>query len=132
MPNFPSLHELNNEYNTEFGIDSQPDNTCIENLEEPIQGSPGNNTVDKYPIALDPRPDNLEMQPHILVPKIIASTDKLFVISFQEKSQHRREWKLIQLDLQKTMEQNPTALTDGRYIANPLIQHPSDSKLDIR
>ena len=111
LPNFPSLHELNQEYNTGFDIDSHTNSSYIGHSQEYIQGPPGNNTVDTYTIALDPRPENLKMQPYILVPKIIASTDKLFFISFEEKNKtgasggsynsiFNKQWKKILLLLQ--------------------------------
>ena len=52
----------------------------------------------------DPLPDlqslELEMDTTVLVPKIIASHDRLFFISHAHGQHDRREWKLVQLDLE--------------------------------
>lgn len=129
LPPFPSLHELDKEYNEELGISS---NQCNNESEEIIQRSQGNTNVDPYPQHLDPRPPNLQYTPNVLVPRIIASRDRLFFISHQIDGQERKEWKLIQVDLRSMMALNPSALTDGKYIANILIEHPTDRNHDIR
>ena len=129
LPPFPSLHELDKEYNEELGISS---NQCNTESEEIIQGSQGNIHVDTSPQNLDPRPPNLQYTSNVLVPKIIASKDHLFFISHKINGQERNKWKLIQVDLRSTMALNPSALTDGKYIANIRVEHPADRNHDIR
>eukprot|EP00956_Cyclotella_meneghiniana_P040943 scaffold210020_cov47-Cyclotella_meneghiniana.AAC.2 len=64
-----------------------------------------------------------------LASKIVASNDRLFFISWQQNQTSRREWHLVQLQLDSSMSLNPTCLHDGRFLVYFLICHPKDRQL---
>ena len=67
-----------------------------------------------------------------LASKIVASNDRLFFIAWQQPGSSRREWHLVQLNLDSSLSLNPTCLHDGRYLVNFLICHPKDRPLHPR
>ena len=118
-------------YEEDIGITLPSEHTCKNESEENIQGEQGN-IVDICPPNLTPRPQILKYNHKVLVPKIIESKDRLFFISLRIDGSERKEWKLIQIDLRSTMELNPSALTDGKFLANVVINHLVDQNHDIR
>jgi hypothetical protein len=56
----------------------------------------------------------------------ICSIDKLLCISYSSPYSEYIEWKLVQVDLEYTLNHNPAAITDGRVYVNVLISHPDD------
>ena len=132
LPHFPSVSEMDKELDEENGANPPSDKSCTDNLERTMMRPGSNSDVDQYVPLPDPQSLELEMDITVLVPKIIASHDRLFFISHAYNHHDRREWKLVQLDLESIMSLHPTALTDGKFIVNNLIQHPAESKQDIR
>ena len=61
-----------------------------------------------------------------LASMIVKSDDKLFFISQEIPNSRRREWRLIRVHLTDSMALRPTCLTDGRYLVEFYMVHPSD------
>ena len=128
LPTIPSSEQLNDSSQA-----SNSANDVISNNDDVEEGNIQNSS------QLQPRKfekTTLESQQpqhilSILIPKLISSQDKLFFISHAYKHHRRREWKLVQLDLKATMEFNPTALTDGKFLVKYLIAHPHDSEYKV-
>ena len=72
---------MDKELDEEIGATPQTNDTCTDNSERNNSGSGSNSELQQY----DPLPDlqslELEMDTTVLVPKIIASHDRLFFIS---------------------------------------------------
>jgi hypothetical protein len=66
-----------------------------------------------------------------LIADIIKSEDKLFFIAYSRPDEQRKEWKLVQLDFERSMQLYPNCLQDGKFIVNFYIQHHNDDKLHI-
>jgi hypothetical protein len=63
---------------------------------------------------------------------LFRSEDKLFFIAYsQERSQRRKEWKLVRIDFKKSLQQHPSCLQDGQFLAEFFIEHHRDKNLDI-
>ena len=62
----------------------------------------------------------------LLATRIVSSTSRLFFISWKQPSLLRREWHLVQLNLDASLSLNPDCLHSGRFLVNFLILHPSD------
>eukprot|EP00956_Cyclotella_meneghiniana_P028882 scaffold68484_cov41-Cyclotella_meneghiniana.AAC.4 len=113
---FPSLWELNQELHDweQIDIDSsldQQDPTC-------------SNIAPTFATTMTPTPIASK-----LASKIVGSTDRLFFVSWQHPGTNRREWHLVQLQLDSSLPLNPTCLHDGRYLVYFLICHPKDRHL---
>ena len=128
LPPIPSSEELNDSSQASNGV-----NDVNSNYDDADEGTIPNSS------QLQPRTfkqtTHESQQPQydlsILIPKLISSQDKLFFISHAYRNHRRREWKLVQLDLKATMELNPMALTDGKFLVKYLIAHPHDSNYKI-
>jgi len=72
--------------------------------------------------------DNTFTPPTItgLVPKIIASSDKLFFITYKLGSSTCREWCLVRVAFTDSIALYPSALQDGRFLVEFYILHPSN------
>ena len=106
-PTFPTVEELDNE------IDNWPDsvNPFIPSDPTPIQQ---NNTVpdqDSIPAlpAITQTPLSLSL------PALIRSHSKLYFISHKQPNSERKEWKLIQVNLDLSMKNRPQCLQDGKF-----------------
>lgn len=64
-----------------------------------------------------------------IIQSVITSEDKLFFIAHTTFNGSRKEWKLVQLDLQASIKLSSTCIQDGKFIMNFLIQHPHDVAL---
>jgi hypothetical protein len=120
MPPFPTVQDLDNEF------DGFPDsgNPFIER-ETPIQPS-------KQPIVFA-----ANIQPpraaSLIVADVIRSEDKLFFMSCsQERSQRRKEWKLVRVDFKGSLQKNPACIQNGKFLVEFFIEHHRDSALDVR
>ena len=122
LPPFPTLQELDNELENSSDVNVQS-NTNIESEGEIHSNSPAS---PRNILETEPEPPQLQHQLSILVPNIIASSDRLFFISHAYDGQRRKEWKIVKLDLKATMEMNPQALTNGKFLVNFLVRHPND------
>ena len=124
LPPIPSSEELNDSSQASNSV-----NDVNSNYDDAEEGTIPNSS------QLQPRTfkqtTHESQQPQydlsILIPKLISSQDKLFFISHAYLNHRRREWKLVQLDLKATMEFNPMALTDCKFLVKYLIAHPHDS-----
>ena len=123
---FPSLAELDAEYYEDTG-ELNPDTntqvleegTSINNDSWPDHPRYPNPVFHTYPILLGTSKSLSK-----LITEVIKSEDKLFFIS--NLSDTRREWNLVQVDFEQTMEQNPNVFTDGKFLVKFLIAHPDD------
>ena len=66
-----------------------------------------------------------------LLPALIRSISKLFFISFKLDNQDRREWKLMQVDLDKSMKLRPSCLQDGSFLCYFYLLHTFDDSADL-
>jgi hypothetical protein len=68
-----------------------------------------------------------------LIADIIQSEDKLFFINHSvTATKGRKEWKLIQVNFEKSIQQQPACLQNGRFLVDFYIEHHRDKSLDIR
>eukprot|EP00956_Cyclotella_meneghiniana_P018655 scaffold31221_cov77-Cyclotella_meneghiniana.AAC.1 len=67
-----------------------------------------------------------------LASDIITSTSRLFFISWKFPTSSRREWHLVQVQLDSSMKLNPDCLVTGRYLVNFFICHPRDTSFHPR
>jgi hypothetical protein len=120
VPPFPSLQELDYEY------DGWPEsgNPFIER-ETPATPKPNPNEIMTLPVTI--------RSFSTVIADILKSEDKLCFISYsQMRSQKRKEWKLIRVDLKPSLQQHPRCLQDGRFLVEFFIEHHRDKTLDIR
>jgi hypothetical protein len=61
-----------------------------------------------------------------IITRVIQSADKLFFIAHRDPHTSYREWKLVQIDLLRTLNINPIALQNGNFLVRYLICHPDD------
>ena len=80
LPHFPSVSEMDKELDEENGANPPPNKNCTDNLERTIMGPGSNSDLEQYVPLPDPQSLELEMDITVLVPKIIASHDKLFFL----------------------------------------------------
>jgi hypothetical protein len=57
---------------------------------------------------------------------LIRSDDKMLAIAYTTPYMSHIEWKLVQVDMDYTLNHHPSALQDGKLFVNFLICHPSD------
>jgi hypothetical protein len=62
---------------------------------------------------------------------IVRSEDKLFFIAHSPTNETRKEWKLVQIDFDKSMQLHPSCLQDGKFLVNFLIQHRHDDSVNL-
>jgi hypothetical protein len=68
-----------------------------------------------------------------LIADIIQSEDTLFFINHSvTATEGRKEWKLIQVNFEKSIQQQPACLQNGRFLVDFYIEHHQDKSLDIR
>ena len=125
LPPFPSISELDEEYNDSI----TSNNNEIDDIEET------NDLDDEIARTIKPESNQMSNESFtdisVLLPKIINSDDKLFFISHNFTGQDRKEWKVVQIDSKTTMALNPNVLKDGKFLVNILIQHPNDSEYHL-
>jgi hypothetical protein len=66
----------------------------------------------------------------ILAQQIIASSDKLFFISYSIGSGDVREWRLVRVAFKATMSLYPSCLVDSHYLVDFYLPHPSDFRFN--
>ena len=66
-----------------------------------------------------------------LIRDIVLSKDKLFFISHKNTDEHRKEWKLIGVDLQPSFSTHPQCLQTGKFLVVFYIQHPKDNNIHL-
>jgi hypothetical protein len=121
-----------------------PDFPTVEELENEFDGWPesGNPFVDREimtpAVPVEKVKDGvLSLSTSIrtkssIVADLVRSEDKLFFIAYsQEKSQERKEWKLVHVDFRRSLRQYPNCLQDGRFLIEFFIEHHRDKHLDI-
>jgi hypothetical protein len=68
-----------------------------------------------------------------LIAFIIQSEDKLFFVNHSvTATEGRKEWKLIQVNFEKSIQQQPACLQNERFLVDFYIEHHRDKPLDIR
>ena len=63
-----------------------------------------------------------------LTANILASRDKLFFVAHSILGSDASEWALVRIDLQLSIKAHPTALQDGRFLAQFYTCHPADKR----
>jgi hypothetical protein len=64
---------------------------------------------------------------------IVKSEDKLFFIAHAATATAgRKEWKLVQVNFTKSIQQQPSCLQNGRFLVDFYIEHYQDGALEIR
>jgi hypothetical protein len=123
VPLFPTVQDLDNEF------DGWPEsgNPFIERETPIVQQLP----IKQIVFSTQPSPPVTISK---LVADIVRSEDKLFFIAYsQERSQTRREWKIVRVDFRGSLlQKNPSCLQNGRFLVEFFIEHHGDSTLDIR
>jgi hypothetical protein len=119
IPPFPTLQELDNEF------DGWPESgNPFVDREVLTPAGPVKNTILTLPTSIKTRTT--------IVADLIRSENKLYVIAYsQQRSQARKEWKLVRVDFQKSLQQHPSCLQDGRFLVEFFIEHHIDKNLDI-
>jgi hypothetical protein len=121
IPTFPTVQEMDNQF------DGWPES-----------GNPFVNRDIVSPAIAETVHANISALPNsirtkaMIIADLIRSEDKLFFIAYsQERSQVRKEWKLVKIDFKRSLQQHPQCLQDGRFLAEFYIEHHRDKKLDI-
>ena len=125
-------------------IDDIPPFPTVEQLDDEFDGWPklGNPFIERE-ISTPATPsdtvrDNVLSLPlaiktkATIVADLVRSEDKLFFVSYApERNQVRKEWKLAPVNFQKSLQQYPNCLQDGRFLMEFFIEHHRDRNLDI-
>jgi hypothetical protein len=111
---FPTLWELN----SELGLcdESTLDTFLDDHSPLAAADAPTLTTVTPTPTASQ------------LAAKLVASTARLFFISWKAPGSSRREWHLVQAQLDSSLSLNPGCLHNGKYLVHFFIIHPSDKQ----
>jgi hypothetical protein len=119
---FPSLAEMDNDF------DGWPDEVNPF-LHKELQQTP-EIQIPKQPILVTTAIPLRTVQK--LIADIIQSEDKLFFINHSvTATEGRKEWKLIQVNFEKSIQQQPACLQNGRFLVDFYIEHHRDKSLDI-
>ena len=115
MP-FPTVEELDNE------IDFWPDSVNPFHSNLPISISDDKVNPDQVnTLATSVIP---QTSTSTSIPALIQSHSKLYFISHKLPNNERKEWRLIQVNLDKSMRDRPQCLQDGNFYCHFYIQHP--------
>jgi hypothetical protein len=119
IPPFPTLQELDNKF------DGWPESgNPFVDREVLTPAGPVKNAILALPTSIKTIAT--------IVTDLIRSEDKLYFIAYsQQRSQTRKEWKLVRVDFQKSLQQYPSCLQDGRFLVEFFIEHHRDKNLDI-
>jgi hypothetical protein len=125
-------------------LDDTPEFPTVKELDNEFDGWPesGNPFIDREistPAApLESVTDNvLALSTTIrtkstIVADLVRSEERLFFISYApEQNQERKEWKLVQINFHKSLQQYPNCLQDGRFLIEFFIEHHRDKHIDI-
>ena len=110
---FPTLWELNQELELWDNDDVDKwidDQQPVQSTETPI-----------FATKISPIPTASR-----LAGAIVRSRSRLFFISWKQPHLVRREWHLVQVQLDSSISLNPTCLESGKYLVNFFICHPRD------
>jgi hypothetical protein len=122
IPKFPTVQELDNEFNGWPKSGNPFVNRDIFTPAAPIESTA--KTIKALSASMRTKSS--------IVADIIRSEDKLFFVAYaQEKSQERKEWKLVRVDFHRLLQQHPTCLQDGRVLVDFFIEHHRDKNLDV-
>ena len=120
---FPNLAELNAELDIE-PCNKKPDTDTCQVLED-------RSSINNFIRTDHPSEHNTNYillgttkSLSMLIARIIKSEDKLFFINHSYEG--RKEWNLVQLNLIETINQNPLAFSDGKFLVEYFIPHPDD------
>ncbi|KAL3762115.1 hypothetical protein ACHAWU_001566 [Discostella pseudostelligera] len=121
---WPMLADFNQEV---FGSESIDQNQFIDDLlDEAFQvsytGPPPAAPIIPSPPIIPPLPS--------LIASIITSTDRLFFIAHKFGDANFYEWRLVQIDLNASMQLYPSCLQDGRFLVDFYLPHPSDIRFN--
>jgi hypothetical protein len=139
--NFPTVEELDADY------DSWPEsgNPFSTVLESSLSGQPPRGSGQATGRKQQPDADHTghlhslhtAMRPashnfaHV-IKDIIKSQDRLFFIAHSHSNETRKEWKLIQVDFDTSMQLHPSCLQDGKFLVNFLILHKNDEQTNLQ
>jgi hypothetical protein len=122
-PQFPMLAELDKDY------DSWPEDTNPFVSKESAE-PPKLPKEHKLVLTMAQAPTMTTPQ---LIAAVVKSEDKLFFIAHAATTTAgRKEWKLVQVNFTKSIQQQPTCLQNGRFLVDFYIEHHRDGALDIR
>ena len=63
-----------------------------------------------------------------LFQQIIQSRNRLFFVSHSIGTASSREWRLVRVNLDKSMATNPTCMQDGQFLVEFYILHSANTK----
>jgi hypothetical protein len=120
-PQFPTLVELDQ--------DGWPENTNPF-ISKEISETPKSPKEHKLVLTITQAPTISTPQ---LIAAVVKSEDKLFFIAHAATTTAgRKEWKLVQVNFTKSIQQQPACLQNGRFLVDFYIEHHRDGRLDIR
>lgn len=119
---WPSLSELNDEMSPFPWETGEREQVATMTDDDIVHASLYHGPPPTMPVVHPPRLPT----PSALAAMIVKSDDRLFFISHELPNSGRREWRLIRVHLADSMALRPTCLTDGRYLVEFYMVHPSD------
>ena len=133
---FPTVERLDNEYDSwpESVVLSDNSNSHIIRghtkelgvVYEDKKQCSTDHTTEKH-VLMQTTVQNMQQR----ITQIVQSTDKLFFIAYRAIHQERREWQLIQVDLDLSMKLHSACLSDGRFLCVFYIEHYNNEKLNL-
>jgi hypothetical protein len=138
--NFPSVEQLDTDYDS-WPESGNPFSTVLESslLGQPPRGS-GQATglkqqtyadhignMQSLPAAIRPASNNFAD----VIKNIISSQDRLFFIAHSNSNKTRKEWKLVQVDFDTSMQLHPSCLQDRKFLVNFFIMHKNDNNVNL-
>jgi hypothetical protein len=122
IPEFPTVQEMDDEFDAWPESGNPFINRDLTTPAMPIESNP--NKISTFTSSMRTKSS--------IVADIIRSEDRLFFMAYsQSRSQDRKEWKLVRVDFQRSLQQHPTCLQDGRFLVDFFIEHHRDKNLDI-
>ena len=119
-PSFPTCQELDNEF------DGWPEsgNPLVEDSRIP-EPTPPSIIIDNTAVL-----HATIRSPATIIADLVRSEDQLFFVAYApQRSQERKEWKLVRINLEKSLQHHPQCLQDGRFLAEFYIEHYRDIKI---
>ena len=119
-PSFPTCQELDNEF------DGWPEsgNPLVEDSRSP-EPTPQSIIIENTAVL-----HATIRSPATIIADLVRSDDKLFFVAYApQRSQERKEWKLVRINLEQSLQHHPQCLQDGRFLAEFYIEHYRDIKI---
>ena len=123
---WPSLSELNDEMSPFPWTTGEREQVATMTDDDIVHASLYHGPPPTMPVVHPPKLPS----PSALAAMLVKSDDRLFFISHELSNSGRREWRLVRVHLADSMALRPTCLTDGRYLVEFYMVHPSDLRFN--